>query len=234
VSLNYILEALDSQDADWLRPHLIAVELKARQPLERSRELIERVFFIETGIAAVIGVSGNIRIGLALIGCEGMSGLALLLGNTQSLHSTVMLSDGTARLITADALRGAIEHRPELRRLLLRYALAFHQQVAHTALSNAKSSIPQRVARWVLMTHDRVAKDNIPLTHKVIADTLGVRRAGVSVALQALQKAGLISIGHGQIHILSRQGLRAYAGHFYGVPEKDFNRLVVSRRDSAD
>jgi CRP-like cAMP-binding protein len=109
------------------------------------------------------------------------------------------LPDGTARSINANELHDAMEHRPELRRLLSRYALAFHQQVAHTAFCNAKSSIRGRVARWVLMVHDRIAKDDISLTHETIAETIGVRRASVSVALEDLQKAGLINTGHGHI-----------------------------------
>ncbi len=226
MSHNYLLKTLNRDDADWLRPHLKPIELKARDQLENPNKLVESVFFIEMGIAAVISISGKFRIAIGLIGCEGASGLPLILGNTHSSHLTVKLSEGAALCLTANALRNAMERSPKLRRLFLRYVLAFNHQVAHTALSNAKSSVQQRVARWVLMTHDRVAKDDIPLTHELIASMIGIRRAGVSVVLAQLQNAGLIDIGRGHLHVLNRRGIRDIAGYFYGAPEKEFDRLV--------
>jgi CRP-like cAMP-binding protein len=224
--MNYILKALNGDDADWLRPRLKPVELKAREQLENPKQLVKSLVFIETGIAAVISVSGETRIAIGLIGCEGAAGLPLVLGDTHSSHSTVMLSEGTALCLTANALHNAMERRPELRRVLLRYALAFNNQVAHTAVSHAKSSVQQRVARWVLMTHDRVAKDDIPLTHELIASMLGIRRAGVSVVLAQFQNAGLIDTERGHVHVLNRRGIRDIVGHFYGAPEKELARLI--------
>jgi CRP-like cAMP-binding protein len=223
---NCILKALNPNDADWLRPRLKPVEVKPRDELENPNELVESVFFIETGIAAAISISGKTRIAIGLIGCEGASGLPLILGDTHSSYSTVMLSEGTALCLTTSALHHAMERRPELRRLFLRYVLAFNLQVAHTALSNAKGSVQQRVARWVLMTHDRVAKHDIPLSHELIASMIGIRRAGVSVVLAQFQKSGLIDVGRGHVHVLNRRGIRDIAGDFYGAPEKEFARLI--------
>ena len=119
-----------------------------------------------------------------------------------------------------------MEHQPELRRVLLRYSLAFFNQAAHTALSNASSVIAKRIARWILMTHDRVARNEIPLTHDVIATMLDVRRPGVTTALDELRFARLISLRRGCVVVLNRSGLQKLAGDFYGIPEKEFVRLV--------
>lgn len=224
--MNHILSALPRADARWLLPRLKPVQLKARDELETSNQPVKRVFFIETGIAAVVSNSGKASIALGLIGCEGSSAVAVMLGDTRSPHSTVMLNDGTALSASADELREAMEHCPRLSGLLLRYVLAFYNQVAHTALANAMSSVEQRVARWVLMTHDRVAKHEIPLTHELIASMLGIRRAGVSTALKQLENAKLIEIGRGCVRILKLKGIREIAGDFYGLPEKEFLRLI--------
>jgi len=223
---NHILSSLSSEDRSSLLANLEEVELKSRQELEQPDHQIDYAYFIEAGIAAVLLVSGKDRIALGLIGCEGASGIALFLGNSQSPHSTVMLTAGRASRIRTDDLQTAMEQRGELKRLLLRYSLAFYNQTAHTALSNAMTVMEQRVARWVLMTHDRFAGNTVPLTHEIISYMLGARRAGVTEALNKLQANKLIQVARGSIHVLDRKGIEALAGHFYGIPEKEFVRLV--------
>ena len=151
--MNHLLDALSEADSAFLQPNLEEVELAPRQLIESADKEIEQVYFIEAGIAAVLTASGKEHIALGLIGCQGASGIALFLGDTRSLHSTEMLTDGRGARIQARRLREAMEKRPELRRLLLRFSLAFYCQAAHTALSNASSTIEQRVARWILMTN---------------------------------------------------------------------------------
>jgi CRP-like cAMP-binding protein len=228
MSKNRILLALTPEVADWFMPKLDKVELTARAHLETPGKPIDRVFFVETGIAAVVSISGNKRISLGLVGCEGASGIGPILGDVHSPHATVMLTKGSALSLSTGELRKAMEHSPFLRGILLRYVLAFHSQVAHTALSNAMSTIPQRVARWVLMTYDRVASKEIALTHELIAGMLGVRRAGVSVALEQFQKAKLIDVERGLVLVRDLNGLRDVAGRSYGLPEKEYKRLVAN------
>ncbi len=224
--LNHILGALSPEDQALLVPELESVELEARQELETPNRPIKYVYFLETGIAAVLSISGRLRIALGLIGCEGASGLAVFLGDLRSPHSTIMLTPGTGYRIAEAALRIQMNGHPELTRLLLRYSLAFFNQTAHTALSNASSSIEQRVARWVLMTNDRFTDDEVPLTHEVIAFMLGIRRAGVTVAMDGLAHRKLIHIERGAIRILDRQAIQEIVGAFYGLPEKEYVRLV--------
>jgi CRP-like cAMP-binding protein len=202
------------------------VNLAARQELERPNRAIEYVYFIVSGIAAVLSVSGETHIALGLVGCEGATGIAVFLGDNRSPHLTLMLTEGKAFRLSITELQDAMNDEPELNRLLLRYSLAFYNQAAHTALSNATSTVEQRVARWLLMTNDRFAGDTLPITHDRIAYMLHVRRVAVTDALRSLSKAGLIKGSRGSVQIFDRRGLEDAAGSYYGRPESEFTRLV--------
>jgi CRP-like cAMP-binding protein len=99
-------------------------------------------------------------------------------------------------------------------------------QTAHTAIANARAHIDQRLARWILMAHDRTRADTLPLTHEFLALMLGVRRPGVTEALQSLKRQQLIDTGRNQIVVLDRKGIERTAGNGYGVPEKEYRRLI--------
>jgi CRP-like cAMP-binding protein len=224
--LNHILKALGPDDGARISASLELVTLTARQQLETPGRPIGHVYFFETGVAAVMSVSNRRRIAIGLIGCEGASGISVFLGDDRSPHATVMLSDGTAGRIAVRLLRSIMNDEPELKRILLRYASAFFNQAAHTALSNAMSLIEQRVARWLLMAHDRVPSDEVPLTHELTAEVLGVRRAGITEALDKFQEERLVRLVRGGVVLLDREGLKKTAGPFYGLPEKEYVRLV--------
>ena len=128
--------------------------------------------------------------------------------------------------IRADDLCRAVAARASLHKHLLRFVQAFTIQTAQTALSNGCHVIEQRLARWLLMCHDRVDGDELATTHEFLSLMLGVRRAGVTLALQALEDRGLISTKRGQITVLNRAKLEAVAGDSYGVPEAEYARLI--------
>jgi CRP-like cAMP-binding protein len=224
--LNHILSALSVEDRALLFPALEKVDLPARLKIEQPDQEIDHIYFIESGIAAVVTMVGRTRLAIGLIGPEGASGIPVFLGNSQTPHLTVMLTGGKAFRIRSDALRSAMAGQPEVKRLLLRYSMAFFDQVVNTAVSNASSSIERRVARWVLMASDRFDGDRVPLTHEVIAYSLGIRRAGVTQVLDYLRERGLIHTQRGSILILDRHGIENLAGPFYGVPEFEYVRLV--------
>lgn len=113
-----------------------------------------------------------------------------------------------------------------LHRLLLKFVQVFMVQTAHTAIANARSHIDQRLARWILMAHDRTGEDALPLTHEFLAVMLGVRRAGVTEALQSLKLQRLIDSRRNQILLLNRKGVERLAGKAYGTPEKEYQRLI--------
>ena len=113
-----------------------------------------------------------------------------------------------------------------LRNALLKFVQAFGVQTTHTAISNVQSKLDIRLARWLLMAHDRIGDDTLPITHEFLSLMLGSRRAGVTEALQALRDQGLISYGRGLIHVEDRKGMQRRAGAAYGVPEAEYRRLI--------
>ena len=113
-----------------------------------------------------------------------------------------------------------------LRDSLLKFVQAFGVQLTLTAVCNAQSKLDVRLARWLLMAHDRIGEDTLPLTHELLSLMLGVRRSGVTEALHALRNQGLISYGRGQIAMKDRRGMERAAGEAYGVPEAEYRRLI--------
>jgi CRP-like cAMP-binding protein len=150
-----------------------------------------------------------------------MTGLAVLLGEERSPHETFMQVAGDGQRISADRLRHAIDRSAPLHRSLLRYAYAFHIQTTRTNLANGRSKIEERLARWLLMADDRIDGVDLPLTHEFLSIMLGVARAGVTVAMQSLESAGLITTKRGHVTIIDRQGLIESSGGTYIAPEGD-------------
>jgi CRP-like cAMP-binding protein len=166
---------------------------------------------------------------VGVIGCEGMSGLPVVMGNDRSPHATYMQAAGHGMSISANDLRKAMDKDAGLRLQLLKFAQAFVVQTAHTAVANAKSNIEQRLARWLLMSHDRFPGNDLKLTHEFLSLMLAVRRAGVTVALQTLAKQGFIKSNRSLITIVDRKGLEKKAGPFYGTPEAELKRLLAEQ-----
>ncbi len=182
---------------------------------------------MEAGIASVVAVqSDETRVEVGLIGNEGMSGTAVVLGGDQSPHSTYLQVAGAGQRMPAKELRKAMDASGSLRSMLLKYIQVFMVQTAHTAIANARAHIDRRLARWILMAHDRTGDKTIPLTHEFLSLMLGVRRAGVTEALQSLVRQKLIGTGRNQIVVRNRKGLERTAGNSYGVPEKEYRRLI--------
>lgn len=126
----------------------------------------------------------------------------------------------------AAALREAMRQSSSLRAVLMKYVQAFMVQTAHTAIANARATLVERLARWLLMAHDRVRGNALNLTHEFLSLMMAVRRAGVTEALQALEGRNLIVCGRREITLLNRKGIEKIAGHFYGTPEAEYRRLM--------
>ena len=218
---------MSETDLALLQPYLRPIELPLRHDMERPNRRIEAVYFIEAGVASVVAVQANeARVEVGLIGPEGMTGSAVVLGGGQSPHATYTQVAGEGLRIAAKDLRDAMAASESLRRLLLKFVQVFMVQTAHTAIANARSKIDQRLARWILMAHDRACDDTLTLSHEFLALMLGVRRAGVTECLQHLKQQKLIVTGRSQIQVLSRKGLEQVAGNSYGTPEKEYRRLI--------
>jgi CRP-like cAMP-binding protein len=193
-SKNRILAGLSTADTALLNPDLELVTLKLRQVLEVPNKPIQHGYFIEDGLASIIAANKRKRLEVGLIGCEGVTGIPIVLGNDKSPNETFIQVAGTGHRIAADKLRKAIGRSPTLQSALLGFAHSFLNQTAGTALSNGTATLEERLARWLLMANDRLRGDEVPLTHEFLSLMLGVRRAGVTVALHYLEQRALVRL----------------------------------------
>jgi CRP-like cAMP-binding protein len=205
---NAILTRLSPSDHLLLAPHLEPVSLKFRQQLEAANRRIRTVYFIEAGLASVIAVSSahGRDAEVCVVGREGITGIAVVLGLERPAMDTFMQVEGHGQRISADALREALAKSRTLASTLLSYVHLFILQAGQTALANARGKIEQRLARWLLMAHDRLGGSDLLLTQEFLSIMLGVRRAGVTAAINALGARGLISSARGRITVRNREG----------------------------
>ena len=224
---NELLTSLPSNVQITLLPYLRRVEIPFRTVLHTSGHPITAVFFVERGYASMLaGLRNGDAAEVGMIGREGMVGLSVILEADSSPLEALMQAKGIVLRLDADVFRKALAEYPQFRRLMLRYAMAFHMQVSMTAACNGHHLIEQRLARWLLEAHDRAEADELPMTHEFLATMLGVRRAGITVAAGALQKAGFIRYEQGKIKIVEVQGLEAAACECHSVVRREFTRLL--------
>jgi CRP-like cAMP-binding protein len=224
---NSLLQRLSPNDLALLVPHLEPVALPLRTPLETAKAIIEYVYFLEDGIASIVAKIPKGRdTEVGLIGMEGMSGALVVLGGDRAVHDTYMQLAGRGFRMPAPALTAALAASNTLKALLLLYVQTLYIQTSYTALVNARSKLDERLARWLLMCQDRVRDDRFSITHEFMAVMLGVRRPGVTVAIQELEGRGLIRASRGEIVIRDRYGLFQMADGTYSEPEKEYERLI--------
>ena len=226
---NRLLAALPPEDARALAAHLEPIALPRAFFMERPGRPIGHVHFPLSGMGSVVAVGDrhrDQRIEAGVFGREGMSGLAVVLGGDRTPHETFVQLPGEGLRLPADALRAVMGERPEVRRVLLLYAQAWMIQTAHTVLVQGRGKLEERLARWLLMSHDRADGDELPLTHEFLALMLGVRRAGVTMATHLLEGRGVIRARRGRLSVLDREGLEEVAGGLYGAPEAEYRRLI--------
>jgi CRP-like cAMP-binding protein len=216
---NRILARLSAADFALLEPHLKSIDLPVRKVLEKRGRPIKAVYFPESGFASVVANGGDRPIEVGLIGLEGMTGLPVILGNDRNSNEVFMQVAGQGQCLAAKDLREAIDKSVSLHRSLLRYAHVFLEQTTRTAVANGRSKIEERLARWLLMAADRVGEGELPLTHEFLAMMLAVRRPGVTIAIQDLERRGLIDRKRGCVIILDREGLEKMSNGTYVRPD---------------
>jgi CRP-like cAMP-binding protein len=226
---NQILAALPAEEMERLLPHMEEVELRLGDVISRPEEPIRYVYFPHRGAISVISVlEDGSEVEVGVVGNEGMYGMPVALGtDTSPFLAIVQLADGATR-ISAEVFREEVDRCGRLYKLLLRYGQAFFVMVAQNAACNRRHDIDGRLARWLLMSQDRVKSDDLELTHEFLAIMLGTRRAGISVAANKLKGQGLINYRRGRIHIEDRQGLEAHSCECYRVVKKEFDRLLAA------
>ena len=211
---NLILSRLSRDDRALLQPHLEPIDLPLRKVLEKANKPIGTIYFPESGFASVVVNTGK-PIEVGLIGYEGMTGLSVVLGHDRNGNETYMQAAGQGQCMRANSLRDAIAQSRSLHNSLLRYAHAFLNQTTGTAVANGRSKIEERLARWLLMAHDRLRSPELPLTHEFLAMMLAVRRPGVTAAIQKLEHQGVIAKRRSRIVICNREKLEKMSNGTY-------------------
>jgi CRP-like cAMP-binding protein len=224
---NLILRALPRDEYSRLLPHLEPCRIEALQILVDAGEPVQHVYFPESAIVSAArrtGDAGLIEAGT--IGREGMAGLAVILGESWSPAVLQAQVPGACKRLRVSVLCELLPELAGLDSMLRRFALTFLDQVGQTAACNAVHSVEQRCARWLLMTHDRVGSDEFELTHSVLSQMLGVRRASVSEVAGGFHAAGIIDYQRGRLSIRQRAGLEAAACECYSIVRANLERLL--------
>lgn len=224
---NRLLAALPQEEYERLRPHLELVSFDLGDVIYESGERLDHVYFPTTAIISLLYLmedGSSAEMGLA--GNEGMVGIALFMGGGTMPNRAVVQSAGEAVSLKAKVLQAEFALGSRFQQLLLRYTQALITQISQTAVCNRLHSVEQQLSRWLLLSHDRVDADELIMTQELIADMLGVRREGVTVAAGRLQDDGAISYVRGRIQILDRLKLEAIACECYKVVRDEFARLL--------
>jgi CRP-like cAMP-binding protein len=224
---NGLLAALPPENLAQLLPKLHAVSLPLRKQLLVPQKRIEAVYFIEGGWASVVAqLNDGTQAEVGLIGREGMVGLALIGGVETAFAETYMQAAGTGLQMEAGAFQRELDENPDLRRRLFRYNEAMHAQTAQTAACNGRHDLEQRLARWLLMAHDRADGDELLITQEFLSLMLCVYRPSITVIAGILQRAGIIRYTKGNISILDRDALEATACDCYRTVQDRFDDLL--------
>ena len=232
---NRLLTSLASHDREAVLALCEPVALDLKQVIETSGETIEQVYFLESGLVSVIAQSAPERlVEVGLIGNEGMTGLSIVLGDDLAVNRSIVQGEGQALRVAPASLRETMAARPAMREVFLRFVQSFLSQASQTALSNGRATIEERLARWILMSSDRMESLELILTHDFLSVMLGVRRPGVTVALHILEGQGLIKASRNRIAILDRAGLLSIADGSYGVSEAQYARLFPPLPQAAE
>jgi CRP-like cAMP-binding protein len=229
-SQNHLLAVIPASEFRELKALLTTVDLRAKDRLAETNHPIEMVYF---PLDAVLSMAAVDRDGEAVevgsVGCEGMTGLAVLLGAEQSTSRVLVQIAGQAERMEAAVLQREARRNDHFRRLLYLYAHAFMTQIAQSTACSRLHAAEQRLARWLLICRDRVGRDEMPITQETMSVMLGVRRATVTEAASRLQREGLIRYRRGVVAIMDRPGLEAVTCECYQIVREEFDRLLGVR-----
>jgi len=224
---NHLLRALPALEAERLLPRLELVAMPLGHVLYESGSQLRHVYFPTTSIVSLLYVMADgASAEIAVVGNEGMVGVALFMGGETTPSRAVVQSAGHAYRLKGQFLKEEFTRAAALQHLLLRYTQALLTQMAQTAVCNRHHSVDQQLCRWLLLSLDRLPSNKLSMTQELIANMLGVRREGVTEAAGKLQVAGLIRYSRGHITVLDRPRLEAQCCECYEVVKKEFDRLL--------
>jgi CRP-like cAMP-binding protein len=224
---NHLLGVLPPAVLERLLPHLKLITMKLGDVLYESGSSMRHVYFPTTAIVSLLymladGASAEI----AVVGNEGIIGIALFMGGETTTNRAVVQSAGYAYRMPGQILKDEFTRAGPMQHLLLRYTQVLITQMAQTAVCNRHHSVDQQLCRWLLLSLDRLSSNDLVMTQELIANMLGVRREGVTEAAGRLQENGLIHYSRGRITIIDRIGLEARCCECYAVVKRESDRLL--------
>ena len=224
---NHLLAALPAADYERLLPHLELVPLPLAWAVYESGDMQGYVYFPTDSIVSMLYVmEEGSSAEIAVVGSEGVVGIALFMGGETTPSRAVVQSAGYGYRLSASVLKTAFGRAGELQHLLLRYTQALITQMAQTAVCNRHHALEQQLCRWLLLSLDRLPSNELVMTQELIANMLGVRREGVTEAAGHLQAAGLIHYSRGKITVLDRPKLETRVCECYAVVKREYGRLL--------
>jgi len=224
---NLLLRALPPGAYALLQPSMERVELPLKFDLVIPDAATDLVYFLERGLGSLVATnSDDESVEVGHIGYEGMTGSHVLLKVEETPSKAFMQVEGSGISVPTSVLLSMVEQVPMANDLLLRYVHCCELQLAHSALANGRYNMHERLARWLLMCHDRLRDDDLHLTHEFLSLMLGVRRSGVTNEIHILESDHAIKATRGNIRIVNRQKLEEIAGGSYGIPEQEYERHV--------
>jgi CRP-like cAMP-binding protein len=195
---------------------MVRVSLAPKDVLYLPGQPLEAVHFIESGVVSILTLLNNGDCAeVGVVGREGMVGIPLIIGTGQSINEAMVLVGGQALRLARTDLTAELQHSPAFAKLMMQYVQSVYAQVSQTAACNAHHTLDERLARWLLLAHDRSDGDEFELTHEFLSMMLGVHRPAVSIAAGNLQKLGILEYARGHIHILNRPALEDAACECY-------------------
>ena len=226
---NELLASLPRSEIEVLAPQLRLVSVVSQQVLHERGNPVEDVYFLESGVVSLTADTGDVAlVEVGMTGREGLVGAsAVLTERALSIHRGLVQQPGSAHRMGAPAMRAAMVSLPEFRRRCFCHVHLTMVQAAQSAACNARHGLPQRLARWLLRSHDRAESDELPMTQEFLSYMLGVRRAGVSVVTNALQGSGIIRQSRGRLTILDRARLEAEACACYRLVEDSRAQIMA-------
>lgn len=226
---NHLLDALLSSEYDRLFPNLELVKMPLGHVLYESGGHLDYVYFPTTCIISLLYVMENgSSAEIAIVGNEGILGISLFMGGETTPSRAVVQSAGVGYRLAGNLLKTEFNRAGPVQRLLLRYTQALITQMAQTAVCNRHHTVEQQLCRWLLLSLDRLASNELTMTQELIANMLGVRREGVTEAACKLQASGLIEYSRGRIVVINRPKLELRSCECYQVVKAEFDRLLPS------
>lgn len=227
VSQNHLLDALPLEVQDRIRPHLQRVSLPLGQVLYESGDTMEYIYFpIDCIVSLLYVMESGSSAELAVVGNEGLVGVALFMGGDSTQSRALVQTEGSAYRLLGWRLKEEFSRHSELLRLMLRYTQSLITQMAQTAVCNRHHTIDQQLCRWLLRSLDRLPSNELTMTQELISQVLGVRRESVAEAAGKLQKLGVIEYTRGHIKMLDRTRLEQLTCECYAAVKKETQRLL--------